>query len=995
MPLSVALIYPNTLAKMKARIFAIAALVLGLASCAKDFAPEGNAGGEVNFSLEVSAPEFGVTRLDADTRAGHDSAFGAIDYLSEAEWGGVDLRYILEVYDVASDYTNAEPIKDRQVIVVDKYEPVKFEVRLAPGRNYHFVVFADFVPQGATNVPTVNDQAEIGLRHNIGATLGDITIKGDAINDEYADAYFATLDYTPSNNVKNTAEPIVLRRPYAKVRVIATDLHELNLNVDPKAVKVSYTAPHLVGFNAVNGEISTESTTTEYSYVYADITKESLANHLYTEGYDSQKVENAEGVKRHSHMTLFTDYILATNTQESIQFTMSVYDDATMSTQPIKTTAFNTQIPVQRNYLTTIIGNVLTTSTDINVSIDDNFATELNEEGVNLKERILLETLINGGKFVLTEDLTLTAPHYLEGTIECAADAVIDLNGHTLKYEVPSDVENDDRYAIFVRVLDNASLTFVGEGKVVSDGYIASVNEGGVLTVSEGLFETNSCTLFQSNGGEINIFGGEFKAAPYNGDYRYTINFVDSKKQEGIIEISGGRFYQYNPSESHSEVPAMDFCANGFWGVEDGEYYKVVPQKHIELYADRAKVWSAEGLIQWAYIVNYGATDALKAVDGYTADFNKDTYGLEIMANINMPAKAIDVVGEAYVFTDEVITVDNGIPSSSNWPTLSDYETANQVFFGATIEGNNHTISGLRMNANMVAVGFICWTKDSVIKDLTFADAVVYNQGSNLSESYTGIVTGRAWDGSVIYNVHVKNSSVLSARGEVGGIAGRLYRRTVRSDGEIFNEELAYIVYCSTDKNTTVEGTQYIGGIVGKNYGAIMGHCINNASVKGKLDVGGIVGRLRAYTTDADCYVINCHSTAEATVEATTKNAGGVVGSLFKDNSHLRTVSWLIACSSESTISAPQYRGAVVGAATASATVTSCWGLKKGATNVVGTGKPTINAAYAYDAATDATQEQVDAMNAAIEAFNVAENNPQRLEIVKRWALTANGPVLQ
>ena len=36
-----------------------------------------------------------------------------------------------------------------------------------------------------------------------------------------------------------------------------------------------------------------------------------------------------------------------------------------------------------------------------------------------------------------------------------------------------------------------------------------------------------------------------------------------------------------------------------------------------------------------------------------------------------------------------------------------------------------------------------------------------------------------------------------------------------------------------------------------------------------------------------------------------------------------------------------------------------------------------------------------DLMNAAIEAFNVSENNPQRLEIVKRWVLTANGPVLQ
>ena len=365
---------------MKARIFAIAALVLGLASCQRDFAPEGNVGGEVDFRLEVSAPELGATRADADAYAGHDSAYGAIDYLSDAEWAEVDLRYILEVYDVEADYTNATPIKDRQVIIVDKYEPVKFEVRLAPQRDYHFVVFADFVAQGATDVPTVDAQAEIGLRHNIGATLGDITIKADAINDEYADAYFATLDYTPNNNVKNTAEPIILKRPYGKVRVVATDLNELNLNVEPRAVRVAYNAYHANAFNAVNGKISGEYVQEFYDYGYAELHKNvaegGLSQHLYTEGYDALTATSETGVERHTHMTLFTDYILAEDVQGTIQFTMSVYDvdvNDIEGAQPIKTTPFYTQIPVQRNFLTTIIGNVLTTATDVNVSIDDNF----------------------------------------------------------------------------------------------------------------------------------------------------------------------------------------------------------------------------------------------------------------------------------------------------------------------------------------------------------------------------------------------------------------------------------------------------------------------------------------------------------------------------------------------------------------------------------------------------------------------------------------------
>ncbi|MBQ5594100.1 MAG: hypothetical protein IIU78_00165, partial [Alistipes sp.] len=78
---------------MKARFFAIAALVLGLASCAKDFAPDANvAGGEVDFTLAVSAPELAATRA-GDTaenpQAAKDSAFGAIDYLQGADWSKV------------------------------------------------------------------------------------------------------------------------------------------------------------------------------------------------------------------------------------------------------------------------------------------------------------------------------------------------------------------------------------------------------------------------------------------------------------------------------------------------------------------------------------------------------------------------------------------------------------------------------------------------------------------------------------------------------------------------------------------------------------------------------------------------------------------------------------------------------------------------------------------------------------------------------------------
>ena len=360
---------------MKAKFIALAALVLGLASCQQDFDAPVQMNGEVDFQLSVAANE--ITRgidLDGDDKKGYDSAHGAIDYLSEADWAEVDLRYSLEVYDKVDDYAGKSPIKDRQVIIVDKYEPVKFDLRLIPNREYHFVVFADFVQEGATveveEKTMLEHQSNLGLHHTIGANLGEITIKADGINDECTDAYFATKDIKITNSA---SQDITLKRPYGKVRVIATDLAELNLNVNPKFVHVVYTAAHPAAFNAVTGAISAKYETAQYKYEYANITKESLANHVYTAGYDAKKATNANGVERHTHMTLFTDYILAEDQHAPIQFTMTVYDQ---DASPIKETIFSTDIPVKRNMLTTIIGNVLTTATDITVTIDDNFADE-------------------------------------------------------------------------------------------------------------------------------------------------------------------------------------------------------------------------------------------------------------------------------------------------------------------------------------------------------------------------------------------------------------------------------------------------------------------------------------------------------------------------------------------------------------------------------------------------------------------------------------------
>ena len=410
---------------MKVRFLALAALVLGMVSCQHDFDTATQSGEEVDFKVMVAAPDLSTRAdLDADGHNGHNSAYGAIDYVTD--WSDVDLRYTLEVYDVdeAGNLLSSTPVKERMEQIVDHYQPVSFDLRLVPNRQYRFVVFADFV-----------DTNGEGMHHVIGQTLADIQLTNDGINDEYTDAYFDYENITISNSA---TQNIVLTRPYGKLRVVATDLAELNLNTDPGKVLVNYSTKQPQVFDAVTGTIS-EYEEVSFEYEYApSVGKYSLADYYYTEGYDAMVEDNL-----HTHMTLFTDYILATDTQEPIHFTMTVLDKEGVE---IKTTDFNTEIPVQRNNLTTILGNVLTTATEISVTIDDNFAQQGNDYNLvfvsSARElQVALDQSVDGQTIIFGADI--------EGNVTAlqkeGVNVVVD--GNSYKYDGVITINGDARAA--------------------------------------------------------------------------------------------------------------------------------------------------------------------------------------------------------------------------------------------------------------------------------------------------------------------------------------------------------------------------------------------------------------------------------------------------------------------------------------------------------------------------------------------------------------------
>ena len=318
------------------KILLLATLVLGMVSCMKDQSLDANLAGDGNFVLSVALPN------EATRAAGTDSAKGAIDNGILDEY---DVRYTLEVYDVNDQLAK----RDQHTVNSDK---TSFELRLIPGRHYRFVVWADFVKAGVDPYYNVANLREVSL-----------TGTHNAMN-ESRDAYTAVFNTAEDGDkeVFSSASSIemTLTRPFAKLRVVAIDHNEIVGYSTPTNVVVKFDTEHnpiYKTFNAINNEISNTCTTHEYE-------KYSVNPAPYKEySATTDKGENITG------LVLFSDYILAQRDgQQPVSFSMDIYDE---NNAPIRSLDFETQIPICRNHLTTIVGYCLTKKETIIVNIND------------------------------------------------------------------------------------------------------------------------------------------------------------------------------------------------------------------------------------------------------------------------------------------------------------------------------------------------------------------------------------------------------------------------------------------------------------------------------------------------------------------------------------------------------------------------------------------------------------------------------------------------
>ncbi|MBR4046086.1 MAG: hypothetical protein IKK05_04190, partial [Alistipes sp.] len=195
------------------------------------------------------------------------------------------------------------------------------------------------------------------------AGLKQVTLATDSWTaiDESRDAYtnyFDVDDFSSTSTVN-----FELTRPFAKLRVVTNDIKELYGTLMPKTAVVKYyNTKFYTSFNAFEQAVAGETTTAPKLTV-------DLTDDTYTNEADPKAVANK------GEMTLFADYFFGAE-DNRVMFTLDVTDN---TGQAIPTVTFNTNIPVERNYLTTIYGPILTDANNVTVTINDAFANDINK----------------------------------------------------------------------------------------------------------------------------------------------------------------------------------------------------------------------------------------------------------------------------------------------------------------------------------------------------------------------------------------------------------------------------------------------------------------------------------------------------------------------------------------------------------------------------------------------------------------------------------------
>ena len=413
---------------------------------------------------------------------------------------------------------------------------------LVKGKTYNFVFWA---------------QAE-GAPYDV-TDLKNIKVKNyttDA-NDEKRDAFYATRKELKVNGA--LTETIKLYRPFAQVNFATADYAE--------AQKAGF-SPAVSSFTA-SGAATTFDT-------FAAEGKDEVTVALTETEIPADVLKTLDGK---TYTRLAMNYLIPVGKQgESHNIDVAATFKANNG-EAVTVSAPNA--PVQNNYRTNILGNLLTSQVIFNVEIVPIFNEPDNDiDLVNIKDEASLRALFaTGGEAKLAADLVL------DRAIAVAAgkEVTLDLNGKTISNT--EDLWNEANYSWSLLSVRGGSLTLTGNGAVKAkenDVFAVDVQDGGNLVIEGGEYVGNMDAVYVFEG-TVEIKGGKFSIQQLSENpdpYGYVLNCYDKNRKNGTAKIivTGGEFVKFNPADCAAEGAHTNFLADGYKSTQIGDSYFVTKE---------------------------------------------------------------------------------------------------------------------------------------------------------------------------------------------------------------------------------------------------------------------------------------------------------------------------------------------------------------------------------------------------------------------------------
>lgn len=707
------------------KYLAAAALTLLAVSCNKEQVTEVPDGQTVDVTFTAALPGEMATKAIGD--------------------GQTAKKLYVSVYENDDAKTKLE--LDKTATFTDLKTQVTFS--LVKGKTYNFVFWA----QAAEGAPyDVTDLKNI-----------KISYEGAEANDEKRDAFYATRKELKVNGA--LTETIKLYRPFAQVNFGTAD-YDAAVAAGVEPVKSVFTATDVATifdtFEAEGKEAKDVVTFTESALP---------GETLVTKAGD------------YKWMTM--NYILPMGKQDAKHISNVTAEFIPETGITVK--ASSPQTPVQNNYRTNILGNLLTSQVIFNIEIVPIFNEPDNDiDLVNIKNEESLKALFEtGGEAKLAADLVLDeAVAVLPGK-----EVTLDLNGKTIK-------NNSNSVALDVY----GSLVINGEGTVDGgeggDNVAVWSRPGGKLTINDGTYTvgadangSGNSTIY-TTGGDVIINGGTFStAAKYGGRY-WTINKQNGST--GKVEIYGGTFPGFDPANPNTD-DAASYLAPGYISVETNG------------------VWT---VVRGTKPVVMTAAELRATLTAFTSAGSGDNI-------IKIGKDIVLKEGETWV------------PAK-----VDGYHGAGVV----TVLGNGHKISGL--NAPLFAGGF-AGNSGIIVKDLTL-DGVKINDAASGQGIGAFVCNVDSMPTIELDNCHLTNSEMISTGGaRVGGLIGWTSGYNKPNDGPV--DTYIKITKCSVEE-CKLEAKGSVGGIIGHagcnpaTFHTITDCAVKNCDINSTDDGGWRVG---------------------------------------------------------------------------------------------------------------------------------------------------------